>query len=68
MKTRKVNFVIEVPDNIFCYSKIEKTCCQYFSRDGDWNCSMGFRNLEDTVDGVLKPIECKNLKWVKKEI
>lgn len=72
MLTKKVNYVIEVPNGAYCWmfhteekrkNKALTPMCKYFNRYGDqWGCRLSFPNINSDITGVLKPNECHSLK------
>ena len=56
----KVIYPIEVPKGKYCWD-YHNICEHYDNEGGHPTCSLGFRELRETENGVLKPKECMGL-------
>ena len=64
MSKKIVSYPITVPDGNYCWEKMPpyEICEQFDNEGGHSVCKLGFHELKDTDDGVLKPESCLCLK------
>ena len=63
MSKKVVLYPITVPDGDYCWPwKADSCSCEHFDNEGGHStCELGFWELKDTKQGVLKPEACRKL-------
>lgn len=69
MAKKIVLYRIKVPVGKYCWEHLSPyEICEYYDNEGGYStCDLGFRELNDTDKGVLKPQECLKLQNVNKQ-